>query len=68
MAKSKRSLTYRQQYKGSYITIARCNVAGRGENGHWQTLVLVVAGVALVAENVDDAQTLVALVKSNTEK
>ena len=29
---------------------------------------LIVAGVALVAENVDETQTLVALVKSNTEK
>lgn len=28
---------------------------------------LIVAGVALVAENVDDAQTLAALVESNTE-
>ena len=47
--------------------IARCNVAGRGENGHWQTRVLIVAGVALVAEFVDDAQTLAVLVESNTE-
>ena len=50
---------YRQQCIGSYVAVAKL----RGKSGHCA----IVAGVALVAENVNNTRTLATLVESNSE-